>query len=156
MKARVGAILFVVAIAAALGIRFWSSRPLPPPQKPPVEEASSDPVPTTNLANVERESGTSSQPAPAVPKHATLPVPAVQPGAVPTDSTNKLERLAQIREYFRKAAAGDHLEAIRSAKGITNATERETALLALVTEWTGGNLRHPAMRAEAISQFGLE
>jgi hypothetical protein len=156
MKAKVGAILFITAIAAALGIRYWFSRPLPPFQTPPPEEASSRAAAETNLAQAERESGASFQPVPAVPRHATVSVPAAQPGLVPTDSTNKVERLAQIREYFRKAAAGAHLEAMRSAKAITNATEREAALLTLVTEWTGGNLRHPAMRAEAISQLGLE
>jgi hypothetical protein len=71
-------------------------------------------------------------------------------------STNKLERLAQTREYFRALAAGDHSAALQAAKAVTNAVERETALLALVTEWTHGDLRSPVERADAIAQYGLE
>jgi hypothetical protein len=71
-------------------------------------------------------------------------------------TTNKIERLAQIRETFRALAAGDPIAAMRAAKQITDGTERETALLTLVTEWTQGNLRSPQERAGAISDFGLE
>jgi len=58
-------------------------------------------------------------------------------------SADKLERLAQTREYFRALAAGDHAAALQAAKAVTNSVERETALLALVTEWTHGELRAP-------------
>jgi hypothetical protein len=74
----------------------------------------------------------------------------------PTASTNKLDRLAQIREEFRRLAAGDPGVALRAAKELTDGTERETALLTLVTEWTRGDLRSPQERARAISEHGLE
>jgi len=66
-------------------------------------------------------------------------------------TTNKLERLAQIREAFRVLAALDRTNALRAAKQFTNTTERETALLALVTEWTQGDLNSPVDRARAIA-----
>lgn len=80
----------------------------------------------------------------------------VPAGAQPTGSTNKLERLAQIRQKFHSLAAGDPSSALRSAKEILDATERETALLTLVTEWTHAELRSPLERATAISLHGLE
>ena len=43
-----------------------------------------------------------------------------------------------------------------AAKQLTNDVERETALLALVTEWTHGELGSPRQRAQAISMYGLE
>lgn len=46
--------------------------------------------------------------------------------------------------------------AMAAAKGLTNEVDRETALLALVTEWTHGELGPPRDRATAISTFGLE
>jgi hypothetical protein len=70
--------------------------------------------------------------------------------------TNKLQRLANIREVFRGLAAGDPSVAIREAIKVTDGTERETALLALVTEWTAGDLKHPTERAHAIDLYGLE
>jgi hypothetical protein len=70
--------------------------------------------------------------------------------------TNKLERLAQIRESFQNLAAGDPETALRVAIQITNETERETALLTLVTQWTGGELGPPRERARAIEIYGLE
>ncbi len=70
--------------------------------------------------------------------------------------TNKLERLAQIRETFHSLAAGNPAVALHAAKEIPDPTERETALLTLVTEWTHGELRTPTERAEAISLYGLE
>ena len=74
----------------------------------------------------------------------------------PAPTTNKLERLAQIRESFRALAAGDPTAALRAAKQIRDGTERETALLTLVTEWTRGDLRSPQERARAIADYGLE
>jgi hypothetical protein len=72
------------------------------------------------------------------------------------NSTDKLERLTQTRETFRTLATGDTTSAIRAARGITNETERETALLTLVTEWTRGELRSPRERARAIAAYGLD
>lgn len=83
---------------------------------------------------------------PVVPEH-LIEKPAV---------TNRLDRLAQIRETFRTLAAGDKTHALRAAKQITDETERETALLTLVTEWTQGELSSPRLRAERIASLGLE
>jgi hypothetical protein len=70
--------------------------------------------------------------------------------------TNKLERLAQLRETFSALAAGGPASALAAARGISDGTERETAILALATEWTHGELRSPLDRARAISRYGLE
>jgi hypothetical protein len=70
--------------------------------------------------------------------------------------TNRVEALARLREQFRALAAGDPKVAMVTAKGLTNEVDRETALLALVTEWTHGDLSLPRARATAISTFGLE
>jgi hypothetical protein len=69
---------------------------------------------------------------------------------------NKAERLAQIRETYRSLASGDPKTAMRAAKQLTDEIERETALLALVTEWTHGELEPPQRRALAVANFGLE
>jgi hypothetical protein len=71
-------------------------------------------------------------------------------------STNKLERLTQIREKFQALAAADPAAALQAAKQISDETERETALLALVTQWTHGELRPPRERARTIERYGLE
>lgn len=70
--------------------------------------------------------------------------------------TNKLERLNRIRETFTALAAGNPTNALRAVKDLTNDTERETAMLALVTQWTQGNLRPAQERAFYISQYGVE
>jgi predicted metalloprotease with PDZ domain len=64
--------------------------------------------------------------------------------------------LAQLREDFRALAAGDPRTALRAARQLTDETERETALLALVTEWKQGELSPPRQRAWAIASLGLE
>ncbi len=74
----------------------------------------------------------------------------------PLGTPSKLERLNQLRNDFRLLAAGDPGTAMRSAKQLADATERETALLTLVTEWTQGELSSPAQRARAILAYGLE
>jgi len=74
----------------------------------------------------------------------------------PAQATNKLDRLAQIRATFRALAAGDKTNALRAAKQITDETERETALLTVVTEWTQGELGPPRLRAERIASLGLD
>jgi hypothetical protein len=71
-------------------------------------------------------------------------------------TTNKLERLSQTRENFRALAAGDRANALLAARQISNETERETALLTLVTEWTKGEISSPRERARAIAIYGLE
>jgi hypothetical protein len=74
----------------------------------------------------------------------------------PPAPVNKAERLAQLREDFRALAAGDPKAALRAAHQLTNEVERETALLALVTEWKHGELDSPRQRAWAVASFGLE
>jgi hypothetical protein len=132
------------------------------------------------LVIVQRRSSTSSVPGSAETESATKlagaakPLLVGQPAKTPTVSTpavsaplnpkleqpppvtNKVERLAQIRETFRALAAGDPAAAMRAAKELTDDNERETALLTLVTEWTHGELAPSRQRAQAIAQYGLE
>ncbi len=70
--------------------------------------------------------------------------------------TNKLQRIADVREAFRALAAGNQKVALQAAKQLTNDIERETALLTLVTEWRHGELSSPRQRAAAIAAYGLE
>jgi hypothetical protein len=70
--------------------------------------------------------------------------------------TNKLERLNRIRQSFVALAAGNPTNALRAAKDLTNDTERETALLALVTQWTQGHLSPAQDRAHYIATYGVE
>jgi hypothetical protein len=70
--------------------------------------------------------------------------------------TNKLERLNRIRQTFVALAAGNPTNALRAAKDLTNDTERETALLALVTQWTQGHLSPAQDRAQYIATYGIE
>jgi len=70
--------------------------------------------------------------------------------------TNKLERLNRIRETFVALAAGNPTNALRAAKDLTNETERETALLALVTQWTQGKLSPSQDRAQYIATYGID
>lgn len=93
------------------------------------------------------------------PAPTTIPAPARERAATPRPDLpvmTKLERLAQIRETFHALAAGDPTTALRAAKEISDGTERETALLTLVTEWTHGELRSPLDRAGSVSLHGLE
>src|SRR5207253_9384350 len=84
---------------------------------------------------------------------ARRPPPAME---APVPETNKLERLTQVRQQFQALAAGDPGAAMQTAKLIQDETERETALLTLVTQWKHGELRSPRERARAIDMFGLE
>jgi hypothetical protein len=69
---------------------------------------------------------------------------------------SRVELLAQLRDQFRTLAAGEPKAALVAAKQLTNQVERETALLALVTEWKQGDLSPPRQRAWAIENYGLE
>src|SRR5262249_18823239 len=100
------------------------------------------------------------EPARATPAAAPLPspsTPATQPTLpeVPAPKT-RAEQLAGIREQFRGLAAGDPKTALGMARQITDETEREVALMSLLTEWKQGELPGPRARALAIAQFGLE
>jgi hypothetical protein len=70
--------------------------------------------------------------------------------------TNKLERLNRIRQTFVALAAGNPTNAMRAVKDLTDGTERETALLALVTQWTQGHLSPAQDRAHYIANYGVE
>jgi hypothetical protein len=83
-------------------------------------------------------------------------VASVRPAAEAGLSTNKLQQLALIRQTFQALAAADPAAALREAKKISDEIGRETALLALVTEWTRGELRPPRERARAIELYGVE
>jgi PDZ domain len=70
--------------------------------------------------------------------------------------TNKLERLNRIRQSFVALAAGNPTNALRAVKDLTDETERETALLALATQWTQGRLGSARDRARFIAAYGIE
>jgi hypothetical protein len=143
----------VVAALLAGMVAFWLRSPvgrLEQPQSRPVAVAeSAESAPPL----IQKEPA-----APLRPKaHAsTASAVAQPPPEEPPAPVNKAERLAQLRETFRSLAAGDPKAALRAAKQLTDETERETALLALVTEWRHGELDPPRQRAWAVATFGLE
>ena len=153
MKAKitVGLILAAGVLAATLAILH-----------PPGQIASSEPQEAE--ANLSSALPEPPQPQTPEPVAATRPAAPLKtettvlraPADAPAAATNKLERLTRTREPFRALAAGDPTPALRAAKQITDETERETALLTLVTEWTHGDLRSPQERARAIADYGLE
>jgi len=142
-------VLLATAVAAVVALR---SRFEPPRVGPGTPDASiaiepGEQIPAPAISTIP----------PASSNPVALSLPAVEvPVEKLSSATNKLERLAQIREMFRSLAAGDKLDAMRAAKQITDANERETALLTLVTEWTQGDLGSPQLRAERIARVGLE
>jgi hypothetical protein len=143
----------VVAALLAGVIAFWlrsSGGALVQPQLQPVgvaEPAESLPPPTPKQPAARERPKAHASTASAV---------AQPPPEEPPAPVNKAERLAQLRETFRALAAGDPKAALRAAKQLTEETERETALLALVTEWKHGELDPPRQRAWAVANFGLE
>ena len=143
----------VVAVLSAGLVAFWPRLPeggLERPQFQPVvvaEPAESVPPPTPIQP--------AARPRPKA-LAANASAVAQPPPEKPPAPVNKAERLAQLRETFRALAAGDPKAALRAAKQLTDETERETALLALVTEWKHGELDPPRQRAWAVANFGLE
>ena len=153
MKAKVVPVIIAVGIALAATMILFHSR--------------QGPTSTTEVQAVSQNvsSETAVQPEqPATRRIQSLPVheplaqtqPLSGPMELSLAVTNKLERLELIRQSFRTLAAGDRAAAMRAAKQIVDETERETALLTLVTEWTRGELSLPPERARAIAAFGLE
>jgi hypothetical protein len=143
--------LVLVAASLVAGVCWYNSRvrepaatQAQPPERPAVAVQDSSPQPPPALART----------APLV-RPGDQPVAAATP-ARPVYSTNTLERLAQIRELFSSLADGDRTNALRASKLMTNATDREAALLTLVTAWRQGVLSPPEQRARAIAEHGLE
>ncbi len=152
MKVKV--ILALIGLVAALlvgAVAFWLGSPTGGTAQP-------QPVPAARLAEAAPPIAPSEVAAPRPPKVPTAreSTPTQALPAVPPAPLNKAERLAQLRETFRALAAGDPKTALQAAKQLFDGTERETALLALVTEWTHGELGPPQQRAWAIATFGLE
>lgn len=150
MNAKVIFAFVVAAAALAATLALLHSRApsaSPEPQQPEVSLSSKPP---------------DSPPQPKIPEALTVPRPVAPTSNVsavaqtPAPVTNKLERLMRVREAFRALAAGEAIAALRAAKQLTNANERETALLTLVTEWTQGELSPPGQRADMIGLYGLE
>jgi len=161
MKTKISVALIVAASVLAIALAIF----FPPfqkttPQREQNDNPSADNSPTSTPSDSpQRESSQHSRTARA-PRASALPaadtaVPHILPES-PAPTTNKLERLAQTRESFRALAAGDPASAMRAAKQITDETERETALVTLVTEWTKGELRPPKDRARSIAAYGIE
>jgi hypothetical protein len=147
-KAIFAVIIGLAALVALLAVGYrWTrsqEREVPPQAYPPA----SDPV--TESATPEA--------APSDNRILPQPGPTAFSESVPAPAlvTNKLQRLNDTRETFRRLAAGDATVAIRAAKQLTDDTERETALLTLAAEWTRGELAPALQRARAIAAFGLE
>jgi hypothetical protein len=151
IKVFLALILAGAALGGAIALFHPVSQPGGVPQ--PADTASTSPMVESQQARANPE--TTRKPGAQAPTTAETPASQV-PAAPIATSLDKLERLSQIRESFHSLAAGDPASAVRSAKGIADENERETALMTLVTEWTKGNLHPPAQRASAISQYGLE
>jgi hypothetical protein len=127
----------------------------------PIAESEAQPSSATMEAPTEpAHSAASSQPTqslprkqPVAPSENVTNLGAADPLA---GITNNLERLNRIRQSFVALAASNPTNALRAAKDLTNDTERETALLALVTQWTQGHLSPARERAYYISTYGIE
>jgi hypothetical protein len=145
-------IALLVIIATGLTASWWLLSPGRPkqPQSQPV--AAAQPEQPAPPAKPIEPAASARQELPAIPRNAAAQRPVEQ---LPTP-LSKAERLAQIRETYRALATGDAKTALRAARKLTDDTERETALLALVTEWTRGELEPPQRRAWAIANYGLE
>ncbi len=145
---------FTVAVAVlAVLVAVRSPRPQtsnPEPQQP---EPGASLTPTDSPPPIASEAVSPSRP---ILSSARERAPTHEPTEKPAPAANKLERLTQIRETFRALATGDATTALRAAKQVTEETERETALLTLVTEWTQGELGPPRRRASDIELYGIE
>jgi len=151
VKAKLTIFLLLVAVFAAgvaLLVQLERSTNSSPPAPQPIQE-SAVPSPPEQARTAELEQSS--------PMAGRAPVAHIEPALEsPPAVTNRVEALARLRDQFRTLASGDPKVAMVAAKGLTNEVERETALLALVTEWTHGDLSLPRARATAISTFGLE
>ena len=145
---------FALGLAILAGILFAIYPRSTAPTAEPTLQADiklSSPAPRSPAAPLEPVPHKETAPTPVTVVESPPPSPSLV-----ISSTNKLERLNQIREMFHTLAAGDPATAFRAAKQIKDDTERETALLALVTEWTHGDLAPAGRRAQRIAELGLE
>jgi hypothetical protein len=151
VKTKLGlALLLAVVVVVVIAIvRPPNQTAKPRPQEPEPQLSAAAPEPPRAPINEEGIPVTPPVLAPAAER-------TVLPPAAEKISTNKLERLKQIRETFVGLAAGEPTTALRAAKQLADETERETALLTLVTEWNHGELSPARRRAHAIDAFGLE
>ncbi len=139
-------VIALVAFAAALHMRTRpGGEPLAPGTNVVLDPAEPEAVPGSASPEAARSGARI-----AAQDNRSAAITQVPPG--PT----RLQRLAQIREAFRTLAAGDPAVAIRAAKDLSDENERETALLTLVTEWTGGDLSPARGRAQLVAALGLE
>ncbi len=152
MRTKVILVLFGAVAGLTAGLALSRLRPLyshseSPQTQPPTLAEPTEPVPP---------------PAPTEPVAASrqkAPIEAIATPPPPQTTRpplTKAERLAQVRETFRALAGGDPRTALRTARPLTDEVERETALLALLTEWKHGELDPPRKRAWAIASLGLE
>jgi hypothetical protein len=153
MRPRIIVILLAAAAALAAVIVVFQ-----PPHRPvatqPTQTISERP---SNPPNISAQALVAEQPMPpAVPRQFSKPATPGVPQLPAISTTNKLERLALIRERFHALAAGEPGVALRAAKQVIDETERETALMTLASEWTNGELRRPRERAWNIERYGLE
>ena len=151
MKAKLTILLVLVtafAAGLALVVQRGASNKYTAPSPQPVQESATASSP---------EQPRTVEPEQSAPVASAAPVPHIEPRLESAPAvTNRVEALARLREQFRALATGDPKLAMVAAKGLTNEVDRETALLALVTEWTHGDLSLTRARATAISTFGLE
>jgi hypothetical protein len=154
MKTKLVYTLLAIMAAVGAGLIFLSRQPAPEPVRPeasPTEQQVA--AKPTEPAQPIREP-VEKRERPGAPAQ-LAPIPPQSP-AKPPAALSKPERLAQIRENFRTLAAGEPRAALTAARLITDETEREAALLTLVTEWRHGELHSPRERAAAIASLGLE
>ncbi len=139
-------VIALVAFAAALHMRTRSGVEA-------LEQStnvSANPVPPESVP-----APTGAEPARATTNVAPQEYPSVAVTALAPGPT-RLQRLEQVRETFRALATGNPAAALRAAKELSDENERETALLTLVTQWTGGELRPARERAQLVAALGLE
>ncbi len=142
----------MVALVAAIAVFHSRNQPSSPESQQPDATLSTETADSSPEATVSRMAP-APRPIASPARESAAPRPPVEE---PIVETNKVERLAQIRETFHALATGDPTTALRGARQIGDETQRETALLALITEWTHGELRSPRERARDITMYGLE
>lgn len=145
---KTGTATLVLVVGGAVVLVYLCQTQAPKPEKPlaPAALAAETPGALPNEAPLPR---------PLVPYHREHNL-APQTNAPLPLAASKLDRLDLLRERFRQLATGDKTTALRAARQLTDAIERETALLSLLAVWTQGNLGSPTERARAISLYGLE